>query len=163
MAAKDIITEVLDTLGLTPTEFARRLGKDRPQIIFDMLSGKTKGVSRAMAHLIKQAYPAFSETWLRTGEGEMLEQEMPANCFTDKSPQVISKTNMSDCLQIIQDLIKQNAEKDKQLQSLQESYRTLAAAFDALAQKYNCETASKIKKRSRITRLFYINGKYYHI
>ena len=136
MTAKETITNVLDVLGMTPTEFARHVGLNRPQAIFDIQSGKTKNISKAMAHKIKLAYPAFNEEWLRTGVGDMLEQELPAGSITSSSVQAVSRANLDDCLRIIQDLVKQNSEKDKQIQSLQESYRFLSTAFDTLAQKY---------------------------
>lgn len=133
MTAQETIKVILEYLGMTPTEFSKCIGLERAQAIFDMQTGKTKTVSKRMASQIKKAYPAFSEVWLLTGSGEMLETEMPANCFSDRSPQIISKTNMDDALHIIQDLIKQVANKDAIIAELTENNKRLTDAFEKLA------------------------------
>ncbi len=167
MTGKEIIETVLDYLGLTPTEFSRRLGFERPDAIFNIQSGKTKTISKRMASTIKDAYPAFRESWLLTGEGNMLESEMPEHVFINKSPQTITGANAKEAMSVIHRLIKQLEDKDaiireqaeaigrlsKQLEEkdtkineLTESNGHLAFAFEKLAETYVVNDGETVKK-----------------
>lgn len=117
MDAQQLITSILDYLRVSPTEFARNIGLERAQAIFDMRDGKTKTVSRRMAERIKEAYPAFSAAWIAKGEGEMLESEMPEEAFGKRSTRV-AQQDITQCVTAITTLTRQCAEKDRQIAKL---------------------------------------------
>lgn len=68
----DVITKLLTYSGLNAKQFSEKIGLDRPQAIYDLLSGKTKGISANMRSKILSRYPLLNQNWLLTGEGEML-------------------------------------------------------------------------------------------
>lgn len=145
MGANDIIQQILDYLGMNPTQFSKRLGLDRAQAIFDIQTGKTKTISARMATKIKSAFPAFSKNWLLTGEGEMLEYEMPASDFaSDKSPQVVKKSDLSGCLQIIENLVLQLSQKDERLSRIEGKLNELANQYGQLASAFEALAADKV-------------------
>lgn len=83
MDAKDIMNDVLNYLDMSPKAFSEALGRDRPQAIYDILKGKTKSISQALANQILSVFPCFDKYWLLTGEGDMLIED--ANTDTDIS------------------------------------------------------------------------------
>lgn len=68
-----IIDMVLSELGMKPGTFAKAIGV-HPTQIYDLQKGKTKNISGEMADKIIDAFPKFSKTFLRTGEGEILKE-----------------------------------------------------------------------------------------
>lgn len=127
MTAQETIKTILDYLGLAPTEFAKNLGLGRADIIFDIQRGKTKCISKKTAARIKEAYPAFNEAWLLTGEGKMLDEDIAEKTLASKSPQVISATNHKEAMAVIHRLIKQSEEKDAIIKKLTEANETLSS------------------------------------
>lgn len=61
---------VLDSTQMNPNSFAKSLGKERAQGIYDVLNGKV-GISKKLAKEITNIYPTISEVWLLTGLGDM--------------------------------------------------------------------------------------------
>ena len=61
---------VLAATQMNPNSFAKSLGKERAQGIYDVLNGKV-GISKKLAKEITNIYPTISETWLLTGLGDM--------------------------------------------------------------------------------------------
>ena len=51
---------------------AKDLGLTTPQMLYDIKSGKVAGFSTRLANKILLVYPEVNQTWLLTGEGEML-------------------------------------------------------------------------------------------
>ena len=72
MTASEKIGELLKYLGLNAKTFAERLGYERPQVIYDILKGKTKRVSSELAHKIISVFPDVNRSWLLADEGVML-------------------------------------------------------------------------------------------
>lgn len=68
----EVIAKVLTYTKLNAKQLAERIGLDRPQAIYDILKGKTKSISPAMASKILSVFPEFDRGWLMTGEGSML-------------------------------------------------------------------------------------------
>ena len=52
--------------------FVSALELNTPQIIYDIQSGKTRGISAKLAERISLVFPEISRAWIYTGEGEML-------------------------------------------------------------------------------------------
>lgn len=67
-----IITDICNELNINPNQFAKSIGLERAQIIYDLINGKTKSISNKLIRSITNTYPQFNDQWLLTGEGEML-------------------------------------------------------------------------------------------
>lgn len=80
MTGKDVVNAILKREGITASDLANDIGMKRPQALYDILNGKTKNVSKTMAMKIKAAKPVYSEDWLLTGEGPMLDTENTESC-----------------------------------------------------------------------------------
>lgn len=74
-----VINEVLNHLGMNAKQLSDSLGKNRPQWIYDILNPNKEnvGISKNTASLICEKYPHFNESYLLTGEGNMLKNETP--------------------------------------------------------------------------------------
>lgn len=59
---------------MNPKSFAESLGLNRPDRLYNVLSGKN-GLSSKFANLITSRYKDVSYDWLLTGEGEMISME----------------------------------------------------------------------------------------
>ena len=66
------ITDICNELNINPNQFAKSIGLERAQIIYDLINGKTKSISNKLIRSITNTYPQFNDQWLLTGEGEML-------------------------------------------------------------------------------------------
>lgn len=68
----DRITQLRIALNLSQTEFAEKIGISRSG--YACLESKTRNVQERHVRLILAAFPQVSETWLRSGDGPMFEQ-----------------------------------------------------------------------------------------
>ena len=75
MTAADRIDAILVLRGIKAKQLADLIGLDRPQAIYDILHGKTKGITESMAIKIISAFPEINKAWLISGEGKMLVNE----------------------------------------------------------------------------------------
>lgn len=82
------ILELIRANGLNPKSFSEVLGYDRPQVVYDLIKGRTQNVSSSMADKILQAFPDVSRVWLLTGSGQMIEGEQAAEPQSQPSPEV---------------------------------------------------------------------------
>ena len=69
---KEVIIKLLDYSKLNIKQFSEKLGMQRAQAIYDIVSGKTKRISEKLANQIISEFPEINKVWLLTGEGEML-------------------------------------------------------------------------------------------
>lgn len=69
---KEVIIKLLDYSKLNVKQFSEKLGMQRAQAIYDIVSGKTKRISEKLANQIISEFPEINKIWLLTGEGEML-------------------------------------------------------------------------------------------
>ena len=90
-----VFNELLKELRMNPKQLSDSVGKERPQWAYDILNeNKNVGISKNAAKLICSKYPQINESWLLTGEGEMLIGENTAS--QDKtSEQAESSANTS--------------------------------------------------------------------
>lgn len=72
MVTKERIEKILEIYSINAKLLAERIGLDRPQAIYDILHGKTKSISDAMAIKIVSVFPEINKIWLLTGEGNVL-------------------------------------------------------------------------------------------
>lgn len=75
MTAADRIDAILALRCIKAKQLADLIGLDRPQAIYDILHGKTKGITESMAIKIISAFPEINKAWLISGEGKMLVNE----------------------------------------------------------------------------------------
>lgn len=75
MTGADIINEVLQYLNMKASVFAKTLGYERPQKIYDVQKGKTRSISYELADDIVKKYPEINKSWLLTGEGPMIKEK----------------------------------------------------------------------------------------
>ena len=87
----EVITKVLAYTKLNAKQLAERIGLDRPQAIYDILKGKTKSISPAMANKILSVFPEIDRGWLMTGEGDMLRAGF--HHFADNNQGFINSNN----------------------------------------------------------------------
>lgn len=78
MTPQEKVEKLLKYLSINAKAFSEALGYQRPQIIYDLLNGKTKSISNSFANKIVSVYPEISYAWLLTGEGEMLKGQSNA-------------------------------------------------------------------------------------
>ena len=87
----EVIAKELTYTKLNAKQLADRIGLDRPQAIYDILKGKTKSISPAMASKILSVFPEFDRGWLMTGEGSMLRDN--SHHFADNNQGFINSNN----------------------------------------------------------------------
>lgn len=75
MNASDRLNNLLNYLNINAKSFSEELGYNRPQVVYDIIKGKTKGISESIANKITSVFPEVSKIWLLTGEGNMLKNE----------------------------------------------------------------------------------------
>jgi hypothetical protein len=68
MSASEIIEEILQKHGLKAAALSKKLGYDRPQLLYDIKSGKTKNISKDLANKIVSVFPEYDKAFLLTGE-----------------------------------------------------------------------------------------------
>lgn len=74
--APDILNELTSYLQISLAELASKVGYERPQAFYDVMSGKTQKISATMIDRIISVYPEISHVWLLTGDGEMLKDSV---------------------------------------------------------------------------------------
>lgn len=72
MILPERIMNIVEYSGLSIPKFADKVGFKTPQTVRELINGRTKNLSYAVLGKITAAYPEIRESWLRTGEGDML-------------------------------------------------------------------------------------------
>jgi len=67
----EVVEKMAQSEGVTISQLAALIGKPSANL-YDIQSGKLKGVSEKLADLIISKFPHYNKSWLLTGEGEML-------------------------------------------------------------------------------------------
>lgn len=73
MEAKERLAAILQHYNISVNALSKKLGLDRPQVLYDIMSGKTKSITEGMASKIISVFSDISKSWLLSGEGEMLQ------------------------------------------------------------------------------------------
>gem|GEM_PF-1118846 len=90
-AMEEIISKLLNYSELNAKQFAEKIGLERPQAIYDIQKGKTKSISPSMANKILSAFPELNKSWLLSGEGNMLKNNV--NVGGDNTGVVVNGDN----------------------------------------------------------------------
>lgn len=72
MTPAERIDEVLRYTKTNVKTLSERLGYARPQGLYDVAAGRTKNISPDLARKIITAFPEIRQSWLLSGEGDML-------------------------------------------------------------------------------------------
>lgn len=134
MTAKETINAILLQENITGAQLAKDIGLSRPQAIYDIINGKVAKVSARMANLIHSAKPMYSIDWLLTGEGNMINAEIPVSSISSKC----NHENV-DALAVINSLVQQNAKMDDELCKLRQAIERLTSDVSRLVDKI-CNT-----------------------
>ncbi|MBF1378046.1 MAG: hypothetical protein HXN08_06830 [Porphyromonadaceae bacterium] len=67
-----VLNGILQHEGITISALGVQLGLERSQVLYDINSGKTQGISIKMANRIKVTFPHYNRSWLLSEEGDML-------------------------------------------------------------------------------------------
>ncbi|MBI9061806.1 MAG: helix-turn-helix transcriptional regulator [Marinilabiliaceae bacterium] len=72
------VTQVIEYLKITKSDFAKKLNYSRAQSIYDIINGKSAPSYDFFNRLFNTEYSALIDaTWLITGKGEMLKENLP--------------------------------------------------------------------------------------
>ncbi|MBO7324584.1 MAG: hypothetical protein J6U57_04065 [Bacteroidales bacterium] len=78
---------LLQHLKMNAVSFSKSIGKERPQLVYDILKGKTKNISHTLANQIISVFPEIRKPWLIAGDGPMLESVISENPQSNEAPQ----------------------------------------------------------------------------
>lgn len=70
----DVINKIAENERITVSALATSLGKPAANL-YDIQSGKIRGISRKLADTINRVYPKYNLTWILTGDGDMFSQK----------------------------------------------------------------------------------------
>ena len=71
------IIQITDFLGISVNDFAKKIGYNRSQAVYDVINGKSKPSFDFFDKLYNSEYSEkFNYEWLLTGKGNMLKEEV---------------------------------------------------------------------------------------
>lgn len=85
----EILQIILNDLGITIYELAKKCGYSREQAFYDVLNGKTKKISGTMGSKIVVAFPKYNLDWILTGNGEMLKAPTFQTQFLEEGGRIL--------------------------------------------------------------------------
>lgn len=109
---REIIANVLNELGMNAPSFATATGIAY-QRIFDLQRGRTKKFNPGVVNMICEAFPTINKNYLYTGEGPILNSDIPAELDANIGHVGIKPEEIADILKKQLDLAQQIADKDK--------------------------------------------------
>jgi len=105
------ISQLIDCLGVNPNSFAKKLGYDRSQALYDIINGKSKPSFDFFQKLYSSEYSELvNMNWLVTGKGEKFVQNKNNDRLVLNEPEEVYGLNNSD---YVTNLIKSLAMKDE--------------------------------------------------
>lgn len=112
--AREIIANVLRTLGMNAPSFSTATGIAY-QRIFDLQRGRTKKFNPGVVNMICKAFPTIRKEYLYTGEGSVLNGNVPADL--ESCPvQTTTNEDITNMLNKVIDLMTQVTNKDEALE-----------------------------------------------
>lgn len=119
MDGSKILNKLLEYSELNGKNFSEKIGLNRPQAIYDILNGKTKNISAAMANKIISVFPEINKGWLQSGEGRMLKDTSTSTAPADSDNISIDR----QAWEVIRSQAASLERKDKQVDELLEMLR----------------------------------------
>lgn len=102
--ASSILSKVLQTLGMSVTEFSNACKVSYTRIS-DVVRGRTKKLTPELINLICDAFPQINKTYLYTGDGDVLIEGYVSKTELESSKNVTINKNVNDLLKLQQELI----------------------------------------------------------
>lgn len=135
------LQELISTLNLTPSSFAKKLGYDRADKISFVLNGRTKKISKSLLSDIKRVFPRVNTNWLVAGSGLMFFGE-----GSEKKPaeEVHLPTEIADRFQSLLDHLGENT--NSFASSLNERAEKFYSILRGDTKRMNSKTIAKIKE-----------------
>lgn len=133
MKADKKIEELLAYLNINAKAFSEKLGYERPQIIYDILKGKTKRISEDLAIKITSVFPMIRKSWLLADEGNMIYAPINQEIKGDYNIQVAGNNNQANSPATLDKAISEISEQRKMLVKSQEQIDRLIAVIEKMA------------------------------
>lgn len=105
MILQDRIKALVEYSGLSIPKFASKVEFKTAQAVRELLAGRTKTLSDSAEHKILKGFPEINKTWLKTGEGEMINDnggfvEVPDEEIINLNPKPGEKVTMVPLINI---------------------------------------------------------------
>lgn len=133
MKADKKIEELLAYLNINAKAFSEKLGYERPQIIYDILKGKTKRISEDLAIKITSVFPMIRKSWLLADEGDMVYAPINQEINGGYNTQVAGNNNQVNSPATLDKAISEISEQRKMLIKSQEQIDRLIAVIEKMA------------------------------
>lgn len=133
MKADKKIEELLAYLNINAKAFSEKLGYERPQIIYDILKGKTKRISEDLAIKITSVFPMIRKSWLLADEGSMIYAPINQEINGGYNTQVAGNNNQVNSPATLDKAISEISEQRKMLIKSQEQIDRLIAVIEKMA------------------------------
>lgn len=133
MKADKKIEELLAYLNINAKAFSEKLGYERPQIIYDILKGKTKRISEDLAIKITSVFPMIRKSWLLADEGSMIYAPINQEINGGYNTQVAGNNNQVNSPATLDKAISEISEQRKMLVKSQEQIDRLIAVIEKMA------------------------------
>ena len=167
MKIEDRIEAILRYTGLNKAQFAKAIGVNTAQAVYDLAAGRTKTISPTIENKILSYCPKISRSWLLTGEGEMLTSPttqinqngngvaVGINNGTTTIPQA-SPPNSQELYRLLLEMAKEVKETNERCQKLTEDAKEthqlavdiLRTASDMMTNAYKVSDAIKVGREN---------------
>ena len=137
MKADQKIEEMLAYLNINAKAFSEKLGYERPQIIYDILKGRTKRISEDLAIKITTVFPLIRKSWLLADEGEMIHASINQEINGDHNTQVAGNNNHVNSPATLDKAIDEIAAQRKLVEKSQEQIDRLLSIIENMNKNKN--------------------------
>lgn len=137
MKADKKIEEMLAYLNINAKAFSEKLGYERPQIIYDILKGRTKRISEDLAIKITTVFPLIRKSWLLADEGEMIYASINQEINGDHNTQVAGNNNHVNSPATLDKAIDEIAAQRKLVEKSQEQIDRLLSIIENMNKNKN--------------------------
>lgn len=133
--AREIIANVLKELDMNAPSFSKATGINY-QRIFDLQRGRTKKFNPGVVNMICKAFPQINKSYLYTGEGSVLVDDVPADLIDNPSGNnVNSPVLIQKAMVLMQQVIDKDHKLDEKASNLAKRELDLAHKELELAQR----------------------------
>ena len=135
MKADKKIEEMLAYLNINAKAFSEKLGYERPQIIYDILKGRTKRISEDLAIKITTVFPVIRKSWLLADDGDMIYASINQEINGDHNTQVAGNNNHVNSPATLDKAIDEIAAQRKLVEKSQEQIDRLLSIIENMNKK----------------------------
>ena len=135
MKADKKIEEMLAYLNINAKAFSEKLGYERPQIIYDILKGRTKRISEDLAIKITTVFPVIRKSWLLADDGDMIYASINQEINGGHNTQVAGNNNHVNSPATLDKAIDEIAAQRKLVEKSQEQIDRLLSIIENMNKK----------------------------